>query len=183
MQYHPTLLTADSFFSEAWLGKMLPKDPGSATWNMKTLSGITAYELTSGNRTFVLNKNANIYTETAGVSLTEKGKVASGEYIDIIRGIDWLESTITEKVFAVFVNNDKIPGTDPGVTIVENAVKEALDEGVQATLITDDYTVSVPLVSDISDQDKIDRTLPDISFTATLQGAVHTVTINGVVTV
>lgn len=180
--YHSDLTSNDQFFAEAWMGKMLPKDPGSATWMFKSLSGITAVGLNSSQRTFALNKNCNIYTTTAGVDITENGKVASGEYIDIIRGIDWLESTIQETIYAELINVDKVPYTDEGVAIIEGLLKEALDEGVRKGVLAS-YTVTVPLVADISDQDKIARTLPDIEFTGILAGAIHYIQIAGIVTV
>jgi hypothetical protein len=180
--YHPNLVTADQFLAEAWIGKMLPKDPGSASWMFKNLSGITAVGLNSSERTFALNKNCNIYTTTAGVAITENGKVASGEYIDIIRGIDWLESTIQETIYAELINVDKVPYTDEGIAIIEGLLKEALDEGVREQVIAS-YTTTVPAVADISSQDKIARTLPDVEFTAILSGAIHYIQISGVVTV
>lgn len=183
MCYHDSLSSNDQYFAEAWMGECMPYDPGSQTWAFKTLSGITAYDLTSAQRTYILNKYGNIYTSTAGVSITENGKVASGEYIDIIRGIDWLEARIAENIFSELVNTRKIPYTDAGVTVIEGLLKEVLDEAVQVEFITADYEVESPLVADISSANKLARTLPDITFTATLQGAIHYVTISGTVSV
>lgn len=180
--YHPSLVSADQFLMEAWMGKMLPKDPGSATWMFKNLSGITAVGLTSAQRTYALNKKCNIYTTTAGVAITEKGQVASGEYIDIIRGIDWLEATIQETIYAELINVDKVPYTSEGIAIIEGLLKAALDEGVRQGVLAS-YVVTVPEIGDISDQDKIDRILPDVEFTGVLAGAIHYIQIAGIVTV
>jgi len=180
--YHSGLVSADQFLMEAWMGKMLPKDPGSATWMFKNLSGITAVGMTSAQRTYALNKNCNIYTTTAGVNITERGQVVSGEYIDIIRGIDWLEATIQETIYSELINTDKIPYTNEGIGIVEGLLKKALDEAVRAGVLAS-YVVTVPLIADISDQDKIDRILPDIEFTGILAGAIHKIEIAGTVTV
>ena len=192
--YHPSLVSNDQFLMEAMLGKMLPKDPGSATWKFKNVSGITAVTLTSGERTLALGKECNIYTETSGVNMFEEGVVVSGEYIDIIRGIDWLEATIQETIFSELVNVDKIPYTDEGVSVVEGLLRKALQEGQQVGLIANSgltdsndndvgFIITIPLVADISDQDKIARTLPDIEFTAILAGAIHKIEIAGIVTV
>lgn len=192
--YHSGLVSNDQFFCEAWLGKMLPKDPGSATWMFKNLSGITAVELNSGQRTYALGKNCNIYTSTAGVAMTEQGKVVSGEYIDIMQGIDWLEATIQEYIFARLVVVDKIPYTNDGIAIIEGLLRKALQEGQrQGVLATSGLTdsngndvgfiITVPLAADISSSDKIDRILPDIEFQAIVSGAIHKVEIAGTVTV
>jgi len=174
---------AHTWIEAAWLGECLPYDPGSQTWMFKTLTGVAAYEITSSQRTTTLGKDCNIYTETASISMTEEGKVASTEYIDIIRGIDWLEATMSENIFSELVNTRKIPFTDEGATSIEGIVKGALDEAVQNDLISDDYTTDVPLIADVSSANKLARSLPDVEFTATLQGAIHNVVINGVVSV
>jgi len=148
----------------------------------KNLTGITAVGMTSSERTYTLGKNCNIYTTTAGVAIAEQGKVVSGEYIDIIRGIDWLEATIQETIYAELINTDKVPYTNEGIGIIEGLLKKALDEGVRAGVLAS-YEVTVPLIGDISDADKIDRILPDITFTGILAGAIHKIEIQGVVTV
>lgn len=184
--YHPNSQdTASQAWLEAgWPGEALPYDPGSQTWAYKTISGVAAYGLTSGQRTAALAKNANVYTTLGGVNVTQFGKVASGEYIDIIRGLDWLESRLQEEVYGNLVNNRKIPFTDEGVALIENAVRGVLREAADAgLLVAESITVSVPLVANVSSANKIARNLPDVKFTATLQGAIHTVEIDGTVTV
>ena len=173
-----------TWFASGWFGRILPKDPGSVTWAYKTIAGIAAYSLTSAERTNALGKNANIYTVTAGVSNTETGQVASGEYIDIIRGLDWLTARIQEAIFTQLINQDKIPFTDEGITLIVNTLSGVLDEGAAAGLLVGtSIVITAPKAADVSITDKGNRFLPDVNFAATLQGAIHNVDINGVVTV
>lgn len=186
--YHPNSQDENvsgnpSWIESGWPGETLPFDPGSQTWAYKTIAGVASYGLTSGQRTAILGKNCNIYTVTAGVNVTEEGKVASGEYIDIIRGLDWLESTLQTNVFANLVNKRKIPFTDEGATLIETAVKAALSEGVKNGLIAEGFVVTVPKIVDVSGANKVARNLPDVKFDAVLQGAIHNIDINGIVTV
>ena len=169
----------------AWLGLQLATDPGSSTWAYKTLTGITFSPLSTSQSTAVQNKNGNTYELIGGVNVTFPGKVASGSYIDDIRGADWLEARITERVFGKLVNLPKVPHTDPGYGIVEAEIYAQLDEGIDAGYLVDDPApvVSVPLSADVSSGDKIARTLNDVTFTAYLAGAVHTIQIDGVVTI
>ena len=180
--YHSGLQD-DNYFAEGFFGEALPYDPGSQTWAYKGIAGLSSYALTSGERTFALDKNCNIYTTTAGVNVTESGTVVGGEYIDIIRGLDWLEARMAENIFGRLVNTRKIPYTDDGITIIEGLVRESLSNAVTAGLLTTGYVVTVPKVATISQADKIARNLPDVKFTATLQGAIHTVQIQGTVSV
>jgi hypothetical protein len=174
--------TADEFPDAALAGELGWRDPGSYTAKFKALSSVTACALTTTQRTNALAKNCNIYTSRGGVSMLEEGVVGSGEFIDVIVGIMWLESRMTERIYSRLVNLDKIPFTDSGVAIIEAEVRAQLDDAVAAGLLAS-WTVTVPEVADVSTADKTARTLPDIEFTGVLAGAVHKVEISGVITV
>jgi hypothetical protein len=119
--------------------------------------------------------------ETAGVPMTSNGQVASGEYIDVIHGMDWLKARIQNLVFTALVNVDKVPFTDGGVQMVVSPLKAALEEGKQNGVLAS-YEVAFPAVADVSVTDKGRRFLPDVNFTGVLAGAIHGTKINGVVT-
>ena len=177
---------ADSAYPEAaWLGVMLPKDPGSATWAYKTLAGQDADALTPTQSSNVRGKNGNTYEVIGGVSVTRFGTSAEGEFVDIIRGIDWLESRLQERIFGRLVALDKIPYTEQGVAIIEAEIRAQLLEAIAQGVIAEEpeFTITTPAVADISSVVKATRSLPTITFTATLQGAVHTVVVTGSVSV
>jgi hypothetical protein len=171
-------------FAAAWNGERLPFDAGEATWAFKTLSGVTTDTFTTTQRNAVLNKSGNIYESVGGVSITQFGTVASEEYIDVIRGIDWLESRLQEEVLQLLINSDKVPYTDAGVQLVEGIIRGVLKEGVDQGLLAEGtIELTVPKVADVSAADKAGRILPDVEFSAQLAGAIHKVEITGVVTV
>ena len=178
-------LTSDDFADSAWMGKNFPSDPGTETWKFKTLSGITADNLTSDDRASAVAKNANVYVTIGGVDITEEGTMASGEFIDVIRGVDWLQARLEERIFSRLVNLPKIPFTDAGIAIIENEIRAVLENAEGTGLLADDpkYTVTVPKATDVSETDRANRILPDVTFTARLAGAIHKVTVQGVVSV
>jgi hypothetical protein len=184
--YHPNSQGASSpaWFESGWPGECLPYDPGSQTWAYKTIAGVASYNLTTTERNNVLGKDANIYTSIASVDVTQDGTVASGEYIDIIRGLDKLESRLQEEIYTNLVNKRKISFDDSGIQIigglVESVCNEMANEGL---LVASSIVVTVPDAVDVSSTDKSNRNLPDVKFTATLQGAIHKVEIAGTVTV
>lgn len=182
VMYHTDPTT---FPEVAWLSRQLSTDPGSSTWKFKTLLGITATNLTVTESTNAINKKANTYETVGGVNITAEGTMASGEFIDIIRGIDWFTARLTERVFSRLVNLEKIPFTDAGITVIEAEVRNQLNDGIDQGLIAADPvpTISVPLAADVSTANKTARLLPDVSFQATLAGAIHFVTIEGVLAV
>ncbi len=168
-----------------WGGGQLPTDPGSITWAFKSISGVIPSVLTPTQDTNLKNKNVNRYTTVNSNNITLDGKMAGGEFIDVVRGIDFITARLQEAVFAELVNLPKIPFTDLGIAIVENAVKGVLQLGVSQDIFAADPepVVTVPLKADVSTTDVANRLLPDVNFTATLAGAIHAVEIAGVVTV
>lgn len=169
----------------ATMGKAFPYDPGSITFKFLKLASVTADRLTATNITNAQNKNAMFFTDYGGVNITAEGKTAAGEFIDVIRDRDWFESRLQSRVFAVLVNNPKVPFTDAGIASVESEVRAQLTEGIQSGFLADSPApiVSVPLASQVNPVDKASRLLKTISFTATVAGAIHATRITGTITV
>lgn len=180
--YHQDINT---FPEAAWFGKMLPADPGSATWAYKTLAGIAASTLTSSQSSAVRGYNANTYENIGGVNVTRFGTAASGEYLDIMAGIDWFHARLQERIYSRLVNLPKIAYTDPGIAVFDSEVRAQLRQGIDVGFLASDPepTVTVPTAKSASTADKTARKLSNVKFTATLAGAVHLTTINGTVTV
>lgn len=183
VMYHQDAET--DFPEAAWFGRVLPLEPGSETWKFKTLNGISYSNLTTTQLNNALNKKANVYEFVGGVGITENGTVAQGEFIDIIRGIDWLRARIQEFVFSLLVNSPKVPYTDAGIAGIQAEVMRALQLGVDNNFIAEDpqFIVTVPLAADVPPADKAARILRNVRFQATLAGAIHAVIIRGTVSV
>lgn len=177
--------------SAAWLGGQLPQTPGSSTWKFKTLIGITPDSLsqTAVNNIIGLPgtpaKNGNIYETVGGVPITQEGWMVSGQFIDITVGLDWLKSRMQENVFSLLVASPKVPYTDQGVSVIVNAIRQTLQQGVINGLIDGNSPIEVnaPAVLDIPLADRANRILPDVTFSCRLAGAVHFVEIQGTVSV
>lgn len=175
---------ANSYPEMAWFGKMLNSLPGSQNWAFQQLSAILPTTgLSDNDIANILAKNCNLFYRVAGVSITRSGSLSSGAYgyIDVLRGSDWLVSSISESVFAAIVSAGKIPYTDKGIAVVGAIISQqlqlAIDNGYLSS--TPAPTVTVPRAASVSTADKANRTLNNVSFSATLAGAINTVTING----
>lgn len=175
----------------AWLGGQLPQVPGSNNWKFVTLTGITADTFTDNQRIICIGtegqggKNCNIYETIGGVPITEEGFMAGGQFIDLTVGIDWLVSTIQTNVFTALVNSRKIPYTNLGIAVIENAIRQSILQGIQNGLIDGNspFTVTAPDVLSIPVSARQNRILPGVAFTCRLAGALNFVEIQGVVTV
>lgn len=180
-------------FGAAWLGSQLPLTPGSSNWAFRTLAGQTADTLTGSQVAACIGspidgirgKNVNVYQQVGPANITQMGTTASGQYIDITVGLDWLESTLQANIYALIVNNLKIPYTDSGVTQLMSGVRSAVDTGVVNGLIDGDSPISVtaPRVLTVATNQRANRIGPPVSFACRLQGAQNSVQVLGTVNV
>lgn len=179
----------NTYAAIAFMSKCFAYDPGTETWNLKTLRGVTASELSSTKISTLKNGNINYYRTIANKDVTQEGKVGSGEWIDVIRFKEWLLNKIQIEVFNFMVKNPKVAFNDGGITGIQNVIESVLSSA-QGGGIDDDrhdadgnvergYEVIVPRSADVSATDKKNRKLTGVTFTARLAGAIHETTIKG----
>ena len=184
---------ANDYPEVAVMSRCFTAVPGSETWALKRLAGVVVDQLTETQFNVLKAKNVNTFERFRNLSLTQTGKVAAGEWIDVIRFRDWLAEEIKVNVLNVLVNNEKVPYTDAGIAIVEGAIRQSLRQGQInggiAPVEYDEngdknlgYTVTVPLAANISANQKATRILEGVTFTARLSGAIHVVEIKGQLT-
>lgn len=187
---------ANEWLDAAVAARVFTYYPGQETWALKRLGGIEYDTLSEGQAQAAFAKNANTFEQFRNFAVTQNGKVAAGEWIDVIRFRDWLVEQIKINVVSAMINADgKVPYTDPGIQIIVTAMRQALDLGVTRNgiappeLSADDdtrwipsYTTRFPRSQAVAFNDKANRILRDVGFTARLAGAIHTVQIRGTLT-
>ena len=177
----------------AWMAKCFGYEPGSETWNLKTLSVIVPSALSTSEKGDLSGDKINAFLRYAGNNVMIGGYMVSGEWIDVIRFRDWLKHEMQIRVFNVLKGNRKVPYTDEGIGMVQGAMKAALAAGqtvggIAATEYDADgneipgYTVIVPRSADLTDAQRKTRKLTGCKYTARLSGAVHAVEISGYLT-
>jgi hypothetical protein len=173
---------ADTEFPEAsWTGKILPTTPGSTSWNFKNVAGLVADNLTDTQRTNLRSKDCNMYTEVGGVSIFQDGKMADGRFMSEIIIVDWIYARLQEAIYSRLVNLRKIPFNNTGIAIIQNEMNSVLAQA-QANGAIDTFNVIPPTLSAISQNDKINGIMGVFKFTATFQGEVSKVVIEGTLT-
>lgn len=195
--YRRTSLTfspgsADKGIEAAWVGGQIPLTPGSNNWAYKTLKGIAADALSSGqiaacigspvDETF--GNGANVYVSQSGRGVTLTGQTSSLDFVDNIVGEDWLYFNLQADLLSVLASQRKVPLTNKGVGLLEATVTGVLLRGIDNGLIDPvaGYSVSAADVSTLSSADRAARRSPTINFQCTLQGAVNAVVVRGTVT-
>jgi len=183
--FYPAIALADGWLAAGLLGNRLPRDPGSDTWAFKTIAGVTARPISTTARTAILAKYGNVYETRNGVAVTYPGKVAMGEYVDTVRGMDWQRARMKEDLFALQTANEKIAYTDEGIALIGGAIFGVLTEGVARGFYAENPkpVVTTPRAAATSTTDRSNRVLNGVTFSARLAGAVHTATVTGTATI
>jgi hypothetical protein len=178
--------TNQSYGGAALLGVILPQTPGSYTAAFKTEVGVPTDPSSILTGTAVTNltaANGNYYTQFKGIAVLIQGITPGGGFIDTTIFIDWLQDAIQTAVFTLLTNNPKIAYTNDGVGQVVNVVKGVLKQGILNGGLAQlpAPTVTAPLVSNVAISNVAARNLPNVAFTATLAGAIQSMSINGTV--
>lgn len=171
--------------------KFLSYKPGSELWAYKSLSTVEAQSLSTTDISSLESRNVSYYTTIGSQAMVQGGKVSAGEWIDTIRFRDWLKTQIQQNVINLLLSLPKVPYTDPGIGLVQNAVTAALDAGVEAGgiarpssdektgTVTPSYTITVPKAAELDAATRKTRVLPKVKWTARLAGALIAVEIGG----
>lgn len=188
--YTQATLTEGEYPEIALMSRKFREQPGSETWANATLGGVSDSNLSESEFKAIVAKNGNTFEPFRNLALSQNGKVAGGEWIDVIRFRDWQLEQVRVNGFAAFVNN-RIGFTDPGIAILHNRLLQSLNKGVDVGGIAPkevdpvtqrlipSYTTVYPSASSITANDKALRVLKGLKFTARLTGAIHAVEING----
>ena len=173
-----------SYAGVALMAVSLVNTPGSYTLDLKELVGVTPDTLTDSIATIIQNKNGNIYRTLANLPLTTKGTNCNGGYEDTQRFTDWLTNTMQIRLVALLAGVKKLPYTDKGVRAVGACIKGVLTDGIRMGGLSDDPdeapVVNLPLpVSGIAQSYISTRALPNVTFQATLAGAIQDIPIVG----
>lgn len=174
--------TAD-FADAAWVGNRIIDQPGSNTWMFATLAGVNEGNYTSTQRSNINAKNGNFYEDTAGVGITQKGKVASGTYIDFTIYKDYLTARLSERIYAALIAARKVPYDDGGIAIIAGEITAQLQSDAdRGALLKGSWYVTVPKSADIptGGADRLARTLNGVSFYAEYADPIQAVAITGV---
>lgn len=173
----------------ALVGAIGSRPVGSVTWKFKTLAGVTPQDVNAGQLEAIHRKGAIVYVVKAGINQTSEGVVASGEYIDVIHGKDWIRLNIEQQVQNLLSTSDKVPYTDAGIAQIESVVTNVLTIGIRNGIIAVDgegaalASITALSRSEMSESARASRQYNGLSFTFQLAGAIHEAEIKGEVLV
>lgn len=177
----------DQFPAEALVGYIAPLEIGSYTVQFKTLNGVQPANFGATHETDVNAihaKNMATYIREGGANIVSAAKATSGEFIDVIQSAHFLQARIAESVFGLLTRVPKVPFTNAGISMTVAAVDQPLKEAYNNGMIAEEngealYTVTAPTRAEVSANDRANRLLPDVKWSATIAGAIHEVEVQG----
>lgn len=174
----------------ALISKMSCKEVGSYTYKNMPLKGVYADEgITKSQLEEYHNHNVNAYVHKAGYDVTSEGKLANGEYIDILDAKDWIITQIKYRLQQILIINDKVSYDNNGIALLESGVVDVLQDAYNNGMVAEDddgqplFTVNFAKRSETKASDREKRQYVDGKFKFELAGAVHGATVNGSVTI
>lgn len=170
----------------ALVGETAGREAGSFTYKNLILKGLEALDFTDNEVNEIHNGGGITLLLKAGDIVTSEGKTTSGEYIDVIDSKDWIIQQIGYQSQQLLNSSDKLPYTNAGIAALENVVNNVLQEAFTNGMIATDeddttalYSVNFKTRSEMSAEDRKNRTYTGGNFEFTLAGAIHNATING----
>lgn len=179
---------ADSIFPETnFVGYNAPFDAGRATWNYLTVPVINSKDPSSGiklsttQKGYLGDRSASYIENYGGVNIIRGGNVASGEYIDVIRGRDNLTVDLeTENTnFIISRQGSKVPYNDEGIAQLHQICRNVLSRYVTRGFINSNFKTTFLREDQVSTADKNARLYQGGTFEAELTGAIEVVKITG----
>ena len=172
----------------AFVGAIALFDVGQTTWKFKSLQGITPDNLTSQELAGINNIHAIAYEEMMGRGQTSEGTTLSGEYIDLLHGVMWVQTTCQSRLQKLLQDNGKIPYEAQGIAMIRSVITQVLNEAHDKEIIMTDehsgsgmFTVTTTPRSQQSREDLSARHYGGVSFEYHASSAIHTITVNGTV--
>lgn len=171
----------------AYLGNAGPFYPVRKTWKFKRPDGVSAADLTEGEKDALDGQNVNYMAAEYGRVYMKNGVCTDGEFIDTQLGADYIAKRVRDKVYDVFLSVDDIPYTDEGFSQIGAAVIDALNDATDNRIIARDpesgkgvFNITIPTRAQATDEQARSRLMPDIYWEALIEGAVHRSRVRGV---
>lgn len=174
----------------ALVGEASGLNPGSFTYKNLILTGIEPTVLSETELKAIHEANGLTFVTKAGDNVTSEGKAMSGEYIDIIDTKDWIISQIVYRTQKLLNAMPKVPYDNGGIAMLENVCLTVLKEAAVMGMIAYDsdngrylYSTNYALRDTQDAADRVERKYIGGNFSFELAGAIHTVVVNGEISI
>lgn len=143
----------------------------------------TGKDLSTTQQGYLRARNASWVGEERGVSFMHGGTMAVGTsvWIDIVRGIDYINSEIETRLLNLLLNTSKgLSFTTADLNKIKACIEGVLSDAVDLSILSGYNDIVMP--TSVSYTDQVARILDDVEWTANLAGNIHFVVVNGTLT-
>ena len=186
--------TADTTFPEAGIvGAMAANDPSFGdSIHLKTMPGVVAPTLGLTERSNIWGQNLNFYRVINSVGAFWEGKVASGQYVDVIRFGHWMKFRTEESVFGYMSRRSNMGlsmkmSDDDLINLKSVMLNSPINTGIANGAILTGYdsenkvfydpVITIPARSSIPSNDLATRTLNNVKVEVVYNNSLHFVKI------
>lgn len=168
----------------ALIGAVGAEQPGKITWKFKTLRGITPLKVKEDELKRIHDDGANAHVMKSGHGQTSEGITVSGEYIDVMHGMDWIKYYMEHDMQETFRINPKVSYGSGGISLLETDVVNVLERATGFGIVNKDgetplYTVTARPKSEMPIEEVRKRIYSGLSFTYEPEEAIHMTKIHG----
>lgn len=151
----------------------------------KQFSGISATTISTAQFDNLLSKNVNFYSAfgEVGRDIAYSGRTSSGEFINDIIAVDFIDYNMTYNIFDLMVRLPRLGYTSEDFGKLNQAIERAYIEALNAGIIAggtdpdtgeeylNGYSISIPNPEDITSADKQQGLLRNITTVGLLRGS------------
>lgn len=173
---------AGEHLDAAIVGDLASLTVGSITWKFKGgFAGITARYLSEAQLVEIEADNAIAYIQKAGKAQLSEGYDATGEFIDVLHGQDFVKVDMENEVQYALQNAPKVPFDARGISLITAAATTTLQRAFGNGIIAQredgqpSYTIQALSRDQVDAQDRAERNYKGLSFQFELAGAIHRV--------
>lgn len=176
-------------YAAAVLGATAGRKAGSFTYKNLLLAGVPTLKMSGEELAAAHRAGCVCVVEKAGDTVTSEGKVASGEYLDVLDARDFLVGEIQYRTQKLLNQEEKIPYDNNGIALLESVCVNVLAGGYAAGMIAEkedgsgDYTVAYAPRNATLPEDREKRHYAEGKFSFALAGAVHSARVYGTIVV
>ncbi|WP_155286043.1 DUF3383 family protein [Lacticaseibacillus zhaodongensis] len=172
----------------ALIGELANQVVGSITWKFKTLNGVKPTDYTQSQVNRMHDAGIFTYVSKAGIEQTSEGLTVSGEFIDALHGDDWVKAEMESQLQDLLSQSKKISYDTAGIAEIKAVANTVLTTAtangivlIDATTGKGTFTVTTVSRADTPIEDIEKRQYNGMSFTYKRSGAIHAITVHGLV--
>ena len=165
-------------YLDAAFASVLSNPVGSYIFAYNTFSGVPVSDMIDATSSGVLEgKNISYYANISNGQRSFLGKVAKGDFADVIVSQDFLTRRMQEAISFIVFNAKKIPYTNQGIEQLAAAVSGVLTNA-QINGIISSFLLATRTVNQVPENERANRTYGEIDVSVVLTGAIQSVKID-----